>query len=160
MLSHEAFFRVVETTTIVRSFKAVLLESLLDNDGFRHPPRLEDLASQALAVFRRRRGFVSDLRSDLRDLDSIDPAKWLTYWKGNPINAWSGGNKSENAKNWFIVREGRFQPNFDISDAEIQTFQSMDGDYLLLELLDPAHAGSITGNVMVVERQDAGGDDQ
>jgi phage repressor protein C with HTH and peptisase S24 domain len=35
-----------------------------------------------------------------------------------------------------------------------------DGDYLLLELLDPAHAGSITGQVMVVERQDAGGDDQ
>jgi SOS-response transcriptional repressor LexA len=35
-----------------------------------------------------------------------------------------------------------------------------DGDYLLLELVDPTKAGSITGNVMAIERQDATGDDQ
>ena len=35
-----------------------------------------------------------------------------------------------------------------------------DGDYLLLELVDPTKAGSITGSVMAIERQDAGGDDQ
>jgi SOS-response transcriptional repressor LexA len=34
-----------------------------------------------------------------------------------------------------------------------------DGDYLLLELVSPSHAGSITGSVMAIERQDeAGGD--
>jgi phage repressor protein C with HTH and peptisase S24 domain len=35
-----------------------------------------------------------------------------------------------------------------------------DGDYLLLELVDPSKAGSITGSVMAIERQDANGDDQ
>ena len=36
-----------------------------------------------------------------------------------------------------------------------------DGDYLLLELLTPSKAGSITGSVMAIERQDeAGGDNQ
>ena len=35
-----------------------------------------------------------------------------------------------------------------------------DGDYLLLELLDPGKAGSITGSVMAIERQDTSGDDQ
>ena len=35
-----------------------------------------------------------------------------------------------------------------------------DGDYLLLELVDSDKAGSITGDVMAVERQDASGDDQ
>ena len=36
-----------------------------------------------------------------------------------------------------------------------------DGDYLLLELLSPNKAGSITGTVMAIERQDeAGGDNQ
>ncbi|MBP5989427.1 MAG: DUF3427 domain-containing protein [Piscinibacter sp.] len=35
-----------------------------------------------------------------------------------------------------------------------------DGDYLLLELLSPARAGSITGTVMAIERQDESGDDQ
>lgn len=35
-----------------------------------------------------------------------------------------------------------------------------DGDYLLLELLSPARAGSITGTVMAIERQDESGDNQ
>ena len=35
-----------------------------------------------------------------------------------------------------------------------------DGDYLLLERLSPSRAGSITGSVMAIERQDASGDDQ
>lgn len=35
-----------------------------------------------------------------------------------------------------------------------------DGDYLLLELVSPSHAGSITGSVMAIERQDEFGDNQ
>jgi hypothetical protein len=35
-----------------------------------------------------------------------------------------------------------------------------DGDYLLLELISPTRAGSITGNVMAIERQDESGDNQ
>jgi len=35
-----------------------------------------------------------------------------------------------------------------------------DGDYLLLELVTPSNAGSITGNTMAIERQDQTGDDQ
>lgn len=36
----------------------------------------------------------------------------------------------------------------------------VDGDYLLLELLSPTKAGSITGSVMAIERQDETGDNQ
>jgi len=35
-----------------------------------------------------------------------------------------------------------------------------DGDYLLLELVSPSNAGSITGTVMAIERQDEAGDNQ
>ena len=35
-----------------------------------------------------------------------------------------------------------------------------DGDYLLLERLSPSNAGSITGSVMAIERQDESGDNQ
>lgn len=35
-----------------------------------------------------------------------------------------------------------------------------DGDYLLLELVSPTNAGSITGSIMAIERQDRTGDDQ
>ena len=33
-------------------------------------------------------------------------------------------------------------------------------DYLLLELIDQSRTGSITGSILEIERQDAGGDDQ
>lgn len=36
----------------------------------------------------------------------------------------------------------------------------MDGDYLLLELVSPTKAGSITGSTMAIERQDEYGDNQ
>ena len=35
-----------------------------------------------------------------------------------------------------------------------------DGDYLLLELVSPSNAGSITGSVMAIEKQDVSGDNQ
>ena len=264
---HADFFREVETTSMTKCFKAVLLESLLDLDGFHQPPAVEDLAAQALEVFRRRRGFITDIRKDLRQIDAIDAGKWLSYWKGNPINAWTGGNRAGDARRWFEVAQGRFRPTFPVADEERATFQAMvqglvdyrlaayeprlpktapadagqptdesakilpfpksaateeadgtevpyfpdlriacghfrsgrtdvettyrippghgsvdparhfvaratgnsmnggknpvrDGDYLLLELVDSDKAGSITGSVMAIERQDASGDDQ
>lgn len=36
----------------------------------------------------------------------------------------------------------------------------LDGDYLLLELITPSRAGSITGDVVAIERQDDSGDNQ
>ena len=101
---HADFFREVETTNMTKCFKAVLLESLLDLDGFRQPPTVEDLAAQALEVFRRRRGFITDIRKDLQQIDDIDAGKWLSYWKGNPINAWTGGNRA--GRRQALVRGG------------------------------------------------------
>jgi superfamily II DNA or RNA helicase/SOS-response transcriptional repressor LexA len=267
---HAAFFREVETTNMTKCFKAVLLESLLDLDGFQQPPTVEDLAAQALEVFRRRRGFIVDIRKDLQQIDDVDERKWLSYWKGNPINAWTGGNRNRDAKRWFEVAEGRFRAILSVADDDRGTFQAMvqelvdyrmaayeprlakpeasdaeeqslattrilpfpqpavanesevpegtgvpyfpdlriacghfrtgnthvedrypvppghgridpsrhfvarakgnsmdggknpvcDGDYILLELIDPNKAGSITGSVMAIERQDISGDDQ
>jgi len=122
---HAGFFREVETTAMTRSFKAILLESLLELDGFASPPRVADLADRALHVFRRRRGFIGDIRVDLRDLDRVNPAQWLAYWSANPINAWTGGNRQSEARPWFEVRDGRFAPTFAVADHERAVFQDM-----------------------------------
>lgn len=264
---HADFFREVETTSMTKSFKAVLLESLLMLNGFDQPPTVEALAAQALDVFRRRRRFVTDIKADLQQIDDLDERKWISYWKGNPINAWTGGNRAGDAKRWFELAAGRFRATFTVADEERATFRTMlqelvdyrlaayeprlpkpvvgdaeqpagkgaqilpfpgsaasddsagievpyfpdlriacghfrtgntdvketyrvppgygnvdtsrhfvaratgssmdggknpvrDGDYLLLELVDSEKAGSITGSVMAIERQDMSGDDQ
>ncbi|WPL11997.1 MULTISPECIES: DEAD/DEAH box helicase family protein [Thiorhodovibrio] len=264
---HGTFLREVETSNMTKCFKAVLLESLLDNDGFRHPPRVEELAAQALEVFQRRRRFIADIRQDLQQIDRVETGKWLSYWRGNPITAWTGGNKKKTTEKWFELSDGRFQPTFSVGEDEMETFREMvqelvdyrlaayeprltktetgdsieqpakhsanilpfrqprqpsdggvavpyfpdlriacghfrdgrtdveatcqitehqgkldpsrhfvaravgdsmnggkqpirDGDYLLLELIDSMKAGSITGSLIVIERQDTSGDDQ
>jgi hypothetical protein len=122
---HSGFFREVETTAMTKSFKAILLESLLELDGIRNPPRVEDLATQALSVFRRRRRFIADIAEGYRDIDAIPAQKWHRYWNGNPINAWTGGNRNDAAHTWFEIRDGRFAPTFEVTDAEYAVFQNM-----------------------------------
>ncbi|MEN8197764.1 MAG: hypothetical protein ABFS30_14825, partial [Pseudomonadota bacterium] len=109
---HEGFLREVETTAMTKCFKAVLLDSLLENDGFRKPPRLGELASQALEVFRRRRMFVADIREDLRDLDRIDERRWLTLLDRKPHRRLAGQKQGQRGP--ALVRTSRrpFSINF------------------------------------------------
>lgn len=245
---HEPFFREVETTAMSKSFKMVLLESLLEHGGFVDHPSLESLAKQSLQVFQRRRHLVSEIRKDLQGIDSLNLERWKNYWKSNPVNAWIGGNKSSKAQPWFQSEDGVFSPTFEVEEGELETFAALlrelidyrfasyearqktpvenkvvplshesdrvelpffpdikiacghfktgyadvaeyrslgpghgkldparhfiakasgnsmnggkqpihDGDYLLLERITPQSAGSITGLIMAVERQDAG----
>ena len=122
---YEAFFREVQITPMTKSFKAVLLEALLENDGFRVSPTLDELAEWSLEVFQRRRSFIADLRKDFQDIEHVETKKWFGYWKGNPVNAWIGGNKQTNKKRWFEVNDNRFQPTFSIQPAVSETFQAM-----------------------------------
>lgn len=122
---HQEFLRDVETTRFEKCFKAVLLESLLDLDGFATPPTLDVLATQALAVFRRRPPFIADLPADFQDIDSIAQDDWRRYWDRNPVNAWIGGNLQSPETAWFQVADSRFCPKFTVPAEELQTFSGM-----------------------------------
>ncbi len=249
----ESFLKEVEITPMTRSFKMVLLEGLLELDGFEKPPTLPDLAKRSWEVFRRRQSLLGDLPEDIVQLPG-HAEKWLQYWLANPVNAWVGGNRANTAGAFFSIENGCFNfaqplpqddkstveamlqelvdyrlaayevrrptasarsnvipftprvqahvelpyfPNLKIAcghfragrtDAEEYRALPLsygqldptryfiarasgtsmdggknpirDGDYLLLELVSASNAGSITGTVMAIERQDEGGDNQ
>ncbi len=248
---HRDWLHEVETTAMNKSFKMVLLEVLLEHNGFLEPLSLKTISRYALNLFQRRRSFTADLHKDVSDIDQISEERWHQYWKGNPINAWLGGNQNNDSIKWFESREGHFLPVFEVSKSDVETFTSLvqelvdyrlatyaertgidtpvavipsntetrtelayfpdlniacghfktgssksdeyrsigagyghldparhfiarasgdsmnggkhpihDGDYLLLEHVSTTNAGSITGNTMAIERQDASGDNQ
>jgi superfamily II DNA or RNA helicase/HKD family nuclease/SOS-response transcriptional repressor LexA len=248
----EALLREVEVTAMTRSFKMVLLEALLELDGLRQAPPLGALAQRSRSVLERRRPLMADLPAEMRAISATDSA-WVRYWRDNPVNAWTGGNRpagapapfkldgpnfatvqsvpedlaptlapmlqelvdyrlaayevrlpeatSSNVVPFQAMRREALQlpyfPNLKIACGHFKTGRTdseehralpetygpldpsrhfiaratgnsmdggknpvRDGDYLLLELMSPTRAGSITGNVVAIERQDASGDNQ
>jgi len=107
LTSHKAFLREVEVTKLDKSFKLILLESLLENDGFKAPVTTLAIAQNSFELFKRRSRFVVDLPDKYQNLKALDDKKlkaWHTYWLGNPVNAWIGGNKASD-KAYFKIED-------------------------------------------------------
>lgn len=253
---HALFLKMLEVTAMTKSFKMVLLEALLEIDGWRNPATLQEIAERSWQVMQRRRTLLADLPPELRQASSGTSQEWLAYWRRNPINAWVGGNLAAGEQRDFKLENERMIPGFAVLAADYPAFESMvqelldyrlaayetrriagesssdnvipfpkpssksrielpyfpnlkiacghfktgtadaeeyrslglgygkldpqrhfiarasgnsmnggkqairDGDYLLLELMSPTRAGSITGSIVAIERQDDASDNQ
>jgi superfamily II DNA or RNA helicase len=129
--AHQAFLREVETTSMTKSFKMVLLDALLEVDGWRKPKTLAVIAEQSWRVLQRRRPLLADLPDSLDKVIVGNEAEWIAYWTRNPINAWIGGNLKAAASSFFSLSDDRFLPEFSVSPENYEAFESM-----LQELLD------------------------
>ncbi len=248
---YNAYFLDIEKAAMTKSYKMVLLEALLELDGFVQPQTTHDLAIRSGEILLRRLPLITkDLPSRFQNLADILTARsgqWVTYWNSNPVNAFVGGNRGQ-GEIFFHLEDKLLKPNFELACEDRDTFRNMvqelvdyklamymdreqgsvvanvevgsdwdklpffpnlkiacgyfknaggeneavvkvppqyrtdplrhfvarasgnsmnggkqpicDGDYLLLELISADHAGSISNQVMAVERQDASGDDQ
>ncbi|WP_273822384.1 DUF3427 domain-containing protein [Pseudomonas asplenii] len=119
--AHRPFLRELEVTAMSKSFKMILLEAFQELDGWRTAPSEANLAERSWQILQRRRPLLADLPEDRRQLTS----SWLSYWQGNPINAWIGGNKKSSAKSFFAVEHGHFVPRFQIAETEREDFSEM-----------------------------------
>jgi len=116
---NEAFFKEIEVTNLFKSYKIVLLEALVELDGFTKPVETVELAKRSFSLIQRRNSLIADLPGKLKELTQLDGKNiglWHTYWKTNPIKAWIGGNrKTEDAffkvENNFFVFQGNISLN-------------------------------------------------
>jgi len=122
--AYESFFQEVETTKLTKSFKLILLEALIELDGFVSPPSTEALAIKSFGVLQRRRSLLVDLPkkySQATELDAKQIKPWHKYWLDNPINAWIGGNTKSGGA-FFQVKDGDFNFNLSLDKALQDTF--------------------------------------
>ena len=256
--AYRAFLREVETTTMTKSYKMVLLEALQELDGWRQPPELSALAERSWQVLQRRRPLLADLPADKRELADGRSGTWQSYWRSNPVAAWIGTNRTSTTNAYFTLTDARLTATFIVVPDQVEVLSTLvqelvdfrlaayevrhapeetsdnvipfrraaalsalsrtelpyfpnlkiacghfrtgrtdaeefralgagygrleaarhfiarasgnsmdggkqpirDGDYLLLEHVSPGSAGSITGLIMAIERQDESGDSQ
>lgn len=126
---HDFLLKGIEMTAMSKCFKAVLLQALLELDGFNTPPTLSALAIRSHRVLSRHPDLkATELPEKMRSVEAKDSA-WLTYWKGNPIKAFTHANAS--GEQWFTVQNDRFVPTFSVEPQHIERFHQ-----LVQELVD------------------------
>ncbi|HYO53859.1 DEAD/DEAH box helicase family protein [Archangium sp.] len=98
------WFEALETTPMSKSFKMVVLQTLLDADALADGLPLSELASRSLNLLLQSPDLKKDLDGVkyLEDDSMPEQQRFLSYWKTNPINAWSSDQK------WFRVDGERF----------------------------------------------------
>ena len=127
LTSHKAFLREVEVTRLDKSFKLILLESLLENDGFKAPVNTLAIAQNSFGIFKRRKRLMVDLPDKYQTIEVLDTKQlktWHTYWLNNPVKAWTGGNKAAD-KAYFKIEEGKLTYLTAIAPEELDVFNVM-----------------------------------
>jgi superfamily II DNA or RNA helicase/SOS-response transcriptional repressor LexA len=115
------FFGELETTSLTRSFKLVLLEAMIELEGFQSPPTTQELATKSFDVLQRRRALLIDLPAKFAELSSGSSGSWHSYWLSNPINAWVGGNTGRKEA-FFAVNQEKFLFKATVPDELYDTF--------------------------------------
>jgi superfamily II DNA or RNA helicase/SOS-response transcriptional repressor LexA len=129
----EDFFKEIEITILNKSYKIILLEALLELDGFQKAIDTKDLAIRSFSVIQRRRALLVDLPDNFRvikQLEGKDVNRWQSYWKTNPIKAWTGGNRTGAGQAFFKVEDNRFIFQSTIPENEIDIFLAFVGELI------------------------------
>ncbi|MFV2056646.1 MAG: S24 family peptidase, partial [Thiohalomonadales bacterium] len=125
---HRSYFLEIETASLTKSYKMVLLEAMLELDGFIKAQTLHHLAIRSAEILQRRPLLMKqDLPKQFRDLKNVlgtQSAKWLTYWNKNPVNAFIGGNKKD-GQAFFKLQDDRLVPNFKLAREDRDIFRRM-----------------------------------
>lgn len=144
---YRSYFLRIETAAMTKSYKMVLLEALLELDGFVHPRTIRELAVRSGEILLRRPPLMEkDLPErfqNLADALASKSGQWLTYWKSNPVNAFIGGNQKQ-GELFFRLEGDRLTPNFELAVEDCDPFRAMVQelvDYKLAMYMDREQGG-------------------
>jgi superfamily II DNA or RNA helicase/diadenosine tetraphosphate (Ap4A) HIT family hydrolase/SOS-response transcriptional repressor LexA len=123
--------RDVEQTDMVKSFKMVLLEALLELDGLGpNGVALDALAARSWEVLARSPDLLAEVPEESRhDGSPRGEARFRAYWRRYPVEAWTAPKKTRQA-------ELRLEDDLIFVDADISEAQRPMLASLLRELVD------------------------
>lgn len=111
------FLAELETTSMTKSFKMILLEAFQELDGWQTPPTLPALADRSWQILHRRPTLLSEV-------PNAEVGKFQAYWRKNPVGAWLGENtKSEQAS--FKLDGQLFTPTLQIPSEQLSDFTKL-----------------------------------
>ena len=110
--------QAIQTTSMTKCFKAITLQAFVELNGLRTPPSLKSLAEKSHELLHHYPDLAArDINAKVKE-ESGDSTKWFTYWKNNPIAAFTKEAKSTPA--WFKIENDYFALNHPMSSADIE----------------------------------------
>lgn len=119
----QAWFAELQTTSMVKSYKMVTLEVLLEAEALTMGIGLAELAERSRHYLRRSPELLKDLHGvkAIPDLATVAPEKWKAYWLQNPIQHWT--NKGD--LSWFQLDGERLIPRVLLALGRAEALASM-----------------------------------
>jgi superfamily II DNA or RNA helicase/diadenosine tetraphosphate (Ap4A) HIT family hydrolase/SOS-response transcriptional repressor LexA len=121
-----------EKTQRQKSFKLVTVQSLIEADRLLQGMPVVELAARSHDLLVRSPELFSDIENvaEVKNPRNPNPGAWLTYWKDNPINAWT------RESSLFKLTDGTFTPRIRVPESLHEAFTNMTAelvDYRLAE---------------------------
>ncbi|MFN5101043.1 MAG: DUF3427 domain-containing protein [Burkholderiaceae bacterium] len=122
--------RTIETTSMTKSFKMVLLEAFLELDGLVVPCPTDKLIRCSKEVLHRRRPLLADLSAEMISASAASDL-WARYWRDNPIKAWTVAQTANGSAPFRTTDRGDFVLSSEFAPAIVPMLRQF-----LQELVD------------------------
>ena len=97
---HTQWLRDLAITKVSKSYKLVLLQTLLERSLLSQSVTVQQLALWAKQWFLEHPQWLQDLPSALTPLEAVSDKKWLSHWKQMPIKYWCEAEQGSHIA-WF-----------------------------------------------------------
>lgn len=114
-----SFLENLETTEMSKSFKMVVLTSMLNRNSLPGSISLSDLATEVRRLARRDSRIAEDFGTALENDQSLE-----AHLKRNPIEAWIGGRGTSGTK-YFSFEDGTFRTELEIPESLVPAAQEL-----------------------------------
>jgi superfamily II DNA or RNA helicase/HKD family nuclease/SOS-response transcriptional repressor LexA len=126
---HSQWFRDLTVTKTSKSYKLVLLRTLLEQQVMNQSVTLQQLAQWARDWFTAHPDWLADLPQTLLPLESVSDSAWLSHWRKMPIHHWCTPEQGSQIE-WFAQEGMQFHYQQSLSAAELPTFSAMTEEIL------------------------------
>ena len=115
---------MLETTSLTKSYKMVVLRVLLDEDILFHGIDLARLCAACRRYLRNHQVLRRDLEGERHAVDhaNADEDEWAQWWIKWPISRWLD---TQNGKRWFTRVDETFRFNIDCPDSLKPCFEAL-----------------------------------
>lgn len=105
--SHLQWFKDLAITKTSKSYKLVLLDTLLANEMLDEPVSLTDLSEWAKQWFATHASWQADLPASKKPVENVSDRAWQTHWRKNPVTFWCTEEQGSQQA-WFSLADDHF----------------------------------------------------